>query len=249
MPTPPSTAWPLFAAALALLVLGNHAAGQATAPAIRPATQPSFQARMDAFDRLDAKSPPPAHPVVFIGASTFTRWNEIPETFKEFDAINRAFGGSNLAQLIEHLDQIVIRYKPRAVVIYGGNSDMGAQTDPAQVLATYQRLTDQIQAALPETEIFCLSVIPAPSRANVHDKLERFNALLREHAARHPHMHFIDARFALSDAEHKPDPANYVEDRLHPNAAGYAKLTPVIREALRAVLRPAPATGPANRKP
>lgn len=221
---------------------GISAQPAATQPATRPSGAAApFAARFAIFAALDAKYPPPAHPTVFTGASTFTLWGDIPETFKEFDALNRAFGGSRLGDLIEHLDTVVVKYKPKAVVIYGGNSDVTARDSAEHVFETYRKLIEQIHAALPDTQVFCLSIIPAPSRVRNIEQLDRVNELLRKHTATQPYMHYIDARFALSDAEHNPDPANYLTDMLHPNKQGYTKLAPVIRKSLHEALDAKPA--------
>ncbi|MCX5659701.1 MAG: GDSL-type esterase/lipase family protein [Planctomycetota bacterium] len=210
----------------------------ATQPATKPDhAMPTFARQMAGFVAQDAQTPPPAHPTVFIGASSVTFWRDIPATFKEFDALNRGFGGSRLGDLIDHLDEVVVKYKPRAVVIWGGNSDIASGEPVEKVFETYKTLLDKIHAAVPETHVFCLSIIPAPVRVKNSEKLDAVSALLREHAGKNPsYLHYLDARFVMSDAEHKPDPANYRSDELHPNEQGYAKLAPVIRKALHEVL-------------
>ncbi len=76
--------------------------GQATRKAADPH---KFDKEIAAFDALDASTPPPARVTVFTGSSTFTKWKDLPLVFAEFHAINRAFGGSQLTDLLFFLDQ------------------------------------------------------------------------------------------------------------------------------------------------
>lgn len=212
---------------------GSMLRGQTTAPATAPTTRPHrYEGAVARFEQRDRETPPPANPTLFIGSSTFTRWREVGDRFAAHTAINRAFGGSSLADLIHFADRIILPYKPKAIVIYCGTNDIAGKTPPDVVFERYRMLTDIIHAELPETQIYFLSIIPAPVRAHLADQMDQANALIRAYTEQHGHLHYIDARHLWSGPDGQPDESLYVADRLHPNEAAYEKLVPVIEAAL-----------------
>ena len=218
-----------------------------TSPAIAPATSPAtvpatstapapktrrYTANIERFAELDRKSPPPAHPTVFLGSSTFTRWSAVPQVFQDYKAINRGFGGSSLADILYFFDRLVTPYEPRAIVLYIGTNDITGGTTPEKFLANFKTFHHKVQAVSPDTHIYFISLIPAPIRESKAPAMDQANQLVRDYIVNKPQLHYIDARFALSTPEGKPDPAFYVADRLHPNEKGYAILAPLIKAAL-----------------
>ena len=45
------------------------------------------------FKHKDSLSMPAKKKVVFVGSSSFTRWNDLEIVYKDYHAINRGFGG------------------------------------------------------------------------------------------------------------------------------------------------------------
>jgi lysophospholipase L1-like esterase len=83
---------------------------------------------------------------------------------KPLDAINRGFGGSQIAQVNQYASRIVIPYRPRAVVLYAGDNDLSWpwSKSPETVCADFARFVQLIHASLPETWIYYVSMRPAP---------------------------------------------------------------------------------------
>ena len=231
----------LIALALALL-FSSTACAQTAATTSQPTSPTRYESSIAAFEAQDKKSPPPATPTVFIGSSTFTRWKALAAEFKEFTAINRAFGGSTLADVLYFTDRMVIAYQPKTVVLYAGTNDIARGASPEKVQHDFEQLAEKIHASLPNTQIHFISAIPSPSRVKVAGKMDELNALAQKYIAQHDFLHYVDARFALSDPEKQPDPKLYAIDHLHPNAEGYKRLIPLIRAALQTP----PATAPAK---
>src|SRR5437764_12815138 len=78
-----------------------------------------------AFEAKDTSNPPPQNGIVFVGSSTVRRW-ELSKNFDAKDYINRGFGGSQLADSVHFLDRLVLKHKPRAIVLYAGDNDLAA---------------------------------------------------------------------------------------------------------------------------
>src|SRR5579864_5717082 len=74
------------------------------------------------FEMQDRLKPPPENPILFVGASMIVRWN-LKKFFPDVPAINRGFGGSEMIDVLNYADRIVIRYNPHIVVLYEGDND------------------------------------------------------------------------------------------------------------------------------
>jgi lysophospholipase L1-like esterase len=218
-----------------IILVGLTARGlaQPAVPAPVKKVLPRFEADILAFEELDKKTPPPANPILFVGSSTFTRWHELAADFPKLPVLNRGFGGSTMADLNRYIDRIVIPYHPSQIVVYEGSNDIAsAKATAEQVLTAIKTFHVKVHAALPETQIHFLSIIPAPSRVKYISEMDRANNLIREYVLQHKELHFIDARYIWSDGGRQPDMEWYIWDRLHPNREGYEKLIPLIRAAI-----------------
>ncbi len=78
---------------------------------------------------------PPKNGILFVGSSSFTNWKELETVFKNYNAINRGFGGSTLAQANYYIADLVYPYQPRQVVIYSGENDIA--TDSISALTNF----------------------------------------------------------------------------------------------------------------
>jgi hypothetical protein len=108
---------------------------------------------IDAFTTADQTNPPPRDAVVFVGSSSIVRWASLQKDFPGVKAVNRGFGGSELADSVFYADRIVIPYQPRLVVLYAGENDLQNGRAPEAVLADFKAFVAKVHAALPKTRI------------------------------------------------------------------------------------------------
>jgi len=173
------------------------------------------------FEAADKQSPPAPGSVLFIGASSIRLWSSLAQDFSDYSVIRRGFGGSQIIDSANFADRIVIPYKPSAIILHAGGNDIAAGKSPEEAFADYRKFVDNVRAALPETPIAFLSVNPTPARWGQADKQRELNRLVKEYAASHKGLGFIDIWDALLDADGQPRPELHIPDRLHPNAEGY----------------------------
>ena len=63
--------------------------------------------------------------IVATGSSSMRFWDHsIHKDFAPLPIVSRGFGGSNMNDLLMHLDAVVLKHKPRAVIIYEGDNDI-----------------------------------------------------------------------------------------------------------------------------
>ena len=192
-----------------------------------------YRAAIDAFAAQAGDSPPPAGAIVATGSSSMRGWHgRIAEDLAPLAIVPRGFGGSNMADVVHFVDELVLRYKPRAVLLYEGDNDAALGATPAQILSHFDAFAAAIHEALPATRIYILAVKPSLARWQLWPTMQAANAGLAERAAADPRLTFIDVATPMLNDAGEPRPNIFVEDGLHMNGAGYD----IWRDAVRPVL-------------
>ena len=84
-----------------------------------------WEPQISAFEKQDAAKPTPPGGIVFTGSSTIRLW-DLAKGFPDLAPLNRGFGGSHLADVRAYLPRLVLKHKPRLVVIRAGGNDLAA---------------------------------------------------------------------------------------------------------------------------
>jgi lysophospholipase L1-like esterase len=201
-----------------------------------PAPAP-FAQEISAFEQADAKNPPPADSVLFVGSSSIRLWETLAEDFPGVRVINRGFGGSQVEHSVRYADRIVLPYRPRAIVFYAGDNDIAAGKSPQRVLADFEAFVGKVHATLPDTPVLYIAIKPSIARWHLHGKIWLTNRLVREFADGHDKVDFVDVYTPALDADGKPRADLLVEDRLHLNARGYELWARTLRPHLDSALK------------
>lgn len=175
---------------------------------------------MAAFERQDQASPPPQGAILFVGSSSIRLW-DIQKSFPDKTTINRGFGGSQAADSARHVQTLVIKHRPAAVVFYAGDNDLAFGKSPTQVCADVESFVKPVAAALPESRILYLAIKPSLSRWKLIDQQRETNRLIGEMLARYPKAQWVDAATPLLGADGLPQAGYFVADGLHLSPAGY----------------------------
>jgi lysophospholipase L1-like esterase len=188
------------------------------------AQQPPFYADIQAFKKQDSIHAPLSHPILLVGSSSFTKWQDVQTYFPGYVIVNRGFGGSTLLDLIRYADEIIFPYQPKQILIYCGENDLAASdTVSAKIVAgRFKTLFDIIRAKMPTTPVAFISLKPSPSRQHLMAKMEAVNKEIKKYLKGKAHTAFIDVYHAMLTREGLPMPQLFIEDNLHMNAQGYA---------------------------
>jgi len=191
--------------------------------ALRAQTFP-FQDEIAAFRKADSTNPPPAHPIVFTGSSSFRKWAGVREAFPGYPIINRGFGGSTLPDVIHYTDDVIFKYKPRQIVLYCGDNDLASSdTVTAQVVfSRFKELFHIIRAKLRNVDILYVSIKPSPSRVRLMPRMEEANRLISDFLHHQKHATFVDVYHPMLTSGGKPMEDIFESDKLHMNSRGYA---------------------------
>lgn len=190
-----------------------------------------WENEIQAFERQDAKHRPAENAVLFVGSSSIRLW-KLDESFPDLNAINRGFGGSQLADAVHFAERIVIPYRPRLVVLYAGDNDLAAGKKPEQVLADFKQFAAKVNAALPETRIAYLAIKPSIKRWSLVDRIRETNAAIEQFISGDKRLTYVDVFQPMLAADGQPRPELFLADGLHLNAEGYKLWASVVQPTL-----------------
>ena len=200
----------------------------------KPYPEPQrFEKSIRAFELADEKNPPAPGGVVCVGSSSVVGWHaSIQKDLAPLKIIARGFGGSNMNDALYYVDRVVLRYRPRAVVLYEGDNDINLGVAPQKIRETFTTFVSAIHKKLPDARIYVLSIKPSPSRWSLWPKSIEANTLLRAACAADKRLTYVSIvePMMLPDGTMKEN--IFKTDRLHMTAAGYA----LWREVLRPIL-------------
>lgn len=191
-----------------------------------------WEATIQRFEEADKTNPPPKNAILFVGSSSIVFWRTLAEDMAPLPVINRGFGGSQMFELNQFRDRIVVPYEPRAVLVYEGDNDVASGKSPDEILAEYRDFVGHLQEKLPDADVFFIAVKPSVLRAHMWPTMVEVNERLQALADEHEHVQFLDTSSPLLTDEGKPDPDVLVADNLHMNAIGYARWTAVVKPVL-----------------
>lgn len=184
---------------------------------------PPFWNEIQQFKKADSAVKPAEKPILLIGSSSFTRWNDVQEQFPGYTIVNRGFGGSQLTDVIRYFYDVVMPYAPKQVVIYCGENDFAASPtlSTETVVNRFKTLFGMIRQNYPQATIHYVSMKPSPSRVALLDKFQQANKEIGAFLKSQKNAGFIDVYAAMLDANGKVRTDIFVGDNLHMNAEGY----------------------------
>ena len=201
------------------------------ASALQPAAD-KWEQEIAAFEAQDQKSPPPKEGIVFIGSSSIRGWN-LKKSFPDLPAINRGFGGSQLADSVKYVPRIAVPYQPKTVVLYAGDNDIPAGKSAEQIAGDFAAFVKTVREKLPETKIIFLAIKPSPSRWKFYAQQQTANRLIREQCESGTNLVYVDLVTPMLGDDGMPRGELFVKDQLHLSDAGYELWTKVLAPHLQ----------------
>ena len=178
--------------------------------------------------------------IVFIGDS-ITDLYVLDDYYLDYPlaTYNRGIGGDTTEGVLKRLDVSVIDLKPSKVVLMIGTNDVNAKRDNEDILYTYRQIVNKLRIELPDTELYCMSIIPQGkgledyTTVDVDLSTEKILYLNSEIAqiADEKGATYIDLFSCLVD-ENNYLREEYSDDALHLNAAGFEIWTGLMEQYL-----------------
>lgn len=202
--------------------------------------------------------------IMFYGHSLFTRWGHPKWGYRRLDedirmkdgslaVVNHGFGTSTSEELLYYYDRLVRPWKPRALVIatYGNDGMYGYS--PEQVMDVVARLLHWARTDFPGIRLYLVEDHPKPMGKDTtmkdmwnstKQRRDKYLEMLHVYAQSHEDTKVIRLWNCPELFETPEDVGNFrkvrddlfVEDKVHPNQAGYDILKKIFLEALDDIL-------------
>lgn len=162
-------------------------------------------------------TPGTGRPVVFYGSSSIRLWKSLADDLGEPNVVNLGFGGSTMADCDHYFERLVVPRRPRSLVLYVGDNDLGNGRSTGDILVSFRSLLAQL-GPIP---FHFLSIKPSPALWAKFDEIIQVNALIRDELAGRLQSGYIDIVTAMLDARGEPRPDLFLDDGLHLSRMGY----------------------------
>ncbi len=193
-----------------------------------------FEQEIQKFEAADKAAMPPKGAVLFVGSSSIRLWSTLEKDFAPMPVINRGFGGSTIPEVMYYAKRIVHKYEPGVIVFYCGENDIAENNAPPVVFQNFKKFIGETEKNLPNAKIVFISAKPSQSRWNLWREMQQFNSMVEKFAENRPSLRYVDITGSLMGSDGQPNPALFVEDKLHMNSQGYERwvkiLKPVVQE-------------------
>ena len=206
----------------------------AVAIAQTPPSESRFEKAVLAYEATDRTEPPPHGAILLAGDSQFFRWKTLHEDLPGYTVVNRGIDSFQFSDLLQYTDRLVLPHRPRLIILHVGGNDVHNGKTPERLLADFKTFVAKVRASLPAVPIAFSSITPGPGRWEEADRRKAANKTLKEYIATQPGLHFIDLWDAMLTPDGKPREDIWVEDRVHPNHAGYLLRVQIMRPLLGA---------------
>jgi len=195
-----------------------------------------FEDEIAAFEAADRERPPPARPIVFVGSSSIRLWDSLADDMAPLPVLQRGFGGSQLAHVVHFAERAVLRYRPRAVVLYAGGNDLDESTGKgaADVVRDFEAFVGLVHGAVPDARIYYLAIKPSRMRWARWPEQAKANAAIAALCARDARLAFLDIATPMLATGEPPASELFLFDGLHLSERGYALWTSVVKPRLLA---------------
>ena len=167
--------------------------------------------------------------IVFAGSSTFRLWDNMDESFPDYEVVNAGIGGSCFDDLLRYKEQLISATNPDILVIYEGDNDIvnkegGKLRSVSTILNDASKLQEWIQLTHPELPVYILSPKPSPARWEHLARYKRLNEFLCAESEIVFDYHFLNCWPYLTDGNGQVDSIRFIPDMLHLNEKGNARL-------------------------
>ena len=223
-------------AAIILFALSASGASKETYPLPFKPDPERFAEQIEAFSKADSELMPPQGGIVCTGSSSMRFWHpRIEQDLAGLTVIPRGFGGSHYSDVIYYVEELILKYDPRAVLLYEGDNDANDGKSPQRIFNDFKFLVDLCRSRMPNLRFYIIPAKPSVSRWAIADRMQAANALIEDFCQANEGFTFIDVWPALLDSTGQPQSELFVPDMLHLNQKGYdlwaAAIAPVIKRS------------------
>ncbi|MDP3312096.1 GDSL-type esterase/lipase family protein [Lutibacter sp.] len=166
--------------------------------------------------------------ILFTGSSSIKFWKNPAKDFKNPKILNRGFGGSQIIDLIENFEEVILKYHPKKIVIYSGDNDVQEGKSAEIVFGDFCTLYGMIKAKLPNTQVYYIAIKPSLNRWGKVLEMKKANTMINEFLNYKQNAFYVDVFSPMIGISGKPEEKWFIEDGLHMTDVGYELWTKIL---------------------
>lgn len=193
-----------------------------------------YEKDVQRYEKLSEETPPNEDTTFFVGSSTFTGWKNIPDDFKEFHAINRGFGGSQISDWnFAATKRLLAPYRPNRIVFFCGCNDIASGKTTEKTLEDFKQFLKDVREINPDVSVHFCSLHLPPVREKFWNDFRAFNENVKKMAEEDENLYYVDFTTATCDEKGNGNPELFQIDGLHLTRQGQLVLVPIILQSIR----------------
>lgn len=220
--------------AVVIATLLSAMAGYGVAYAIDHIPEPMPRAWSGTISTPPVCTPEPLPTILISGSSTMQEWVSSATDLAPMNTVNIGIGATTMRDQLLYLRPVVTKFAPDAIVMFSGSNDLAANGNgyADKVIAMVNDYVANVEAVLPGTVVYFVSINTAPSRAGNAPAIDTVNSAIAAAATEDGTLRYIETNAALLGPDGKPDRAKFLSDALHLNETGYAIFGKIIEDRL-----------------
>ena len=194
---------------------------------------------IEKFERLDRMESYAEDSVIFLGSSSIRLWNTLAEDVASYPVIRRGFGGSKFSDWAWYIDRVVSSHSFRAAVIFVANDVKGEERDknPEILMPLVKYVVERIHLVQPEAPVLFIAITPTEKRWKLWPQIAANNRAIEDWCETSERLHFISTASYFMKDNDVPNPALFVDDKLHLNRDGYRLWGRLVTRAIDRALK------------
>jgi len=169
---------------------------------------------------------------IFYGSSSIRMWANLYTDFAPYKPANLGFGGSTMAACVWFFDRIFLSLKPKQIVLYAGDNDLGDGRHPEEIFIFFEQLIAQFKERFADVPLAYIAIKPSIARWAINNSIKYTNQLVATEIAKHANMQYIDLYSPMIDASGNPKRELFLPDGLHLSNKGYELWKPAVLKYL-----------------
>ncbi len=163
------------------------------------------------------------HAIVFLGDSITAGWTTLANDFPNFKVANRGIGGDTTRGILYRMKEDVLDLEPEAVVLLIGTNDIGLGATPEEAAENLKVIFARLKKHSRKMPVIVCKVMPSTEKLSRGPReIQKLNELVDKLIKGNRQFIRCDTWSVFAD-ENGNAKVEEFPDRLHPNAAGYAK--------------------------
>ena len=191
--------------------------------------------QMAVLVKTDMRSSLPERPVLVAGGQRVRLWDDLPARLLPRSTLMRPLGDATLEDVTYHYDRLVGYYRPDVLVLFPSYGDLHLRDD--KTAEDYERALKallKLDASYgSSTRRYVVSPVQMPLHPEDAARVAAMVEAGKRLAASIPDLTVIDPNPLLARVDGRPDPAFFRGDGINLNDEGYARVSLLLREAMR----------------